>query len=347
MLLRIALALGCTVAPALAQDTRPAPTPSVVYIAHDPAAIQHYRTDPAVVRGMVNRLVLGVTGQPDVARAWRSLVSPADKVGIKISAAGGELFATHRSVVTAIADGLASAGIPRGSIIVWDRNPTGARVAGYRDGDGYELRSVAPRDGYDAKAIFSAPIMGNLIWGDLDYRSDRGQVPLFSDDENTSSESHFCRILTRAVTKVINVPVMGDSPSNGIAGCLYNMTVPNVDNWRRFSAVGSGFGASGLVEMYADPTVSKKVVLNIMDGLVAQYAGGPDAAPNYAVHYATLLASKDPVAIDAIALRQINQWRTNAHLPVLGNLAAHVEMASNAGLGNSDAARIITRKIGR
>ena len=47
---------------------------------------------------MVNRLVMAATGQPDVARAWASLVSPNDKIGIKISAAGGELFTTHHDV---------------------------------------------------------------------------------------------------------------------------------------------------------------------------------------------------------------------------------------------------------
>jgi len=69
---------------------------------------------------MVNRLVLAVTAQPDLARAWGSLVSPNDKIGIKISAAGGELFTTHRDVVNAIVDGLVAAGCPRRNIIVWD-----------------------------------------------------------------------------------------------------------------------------------------------------------------------------------------------------------------------------------
>ncbi|MBA2586402.1 MAG: DUF362 domain-containing protein [Chthoniobacterales bacterium] len=345
LLFRIVFVLCLLLSSARAQTAPPASTPSTVYIAHDAAAIQHYRTDDAVVRKMVDRLLLAVTGQSEVARAWRALVSPTDKVGIKISASGGELFSTHRAVVEAIADGLASAGVSRHSIIVWDRNTNGARAAGYRGGDRYQLLSVAPRDGYDAKAIFSAPIMGKLVWGDLDYRNDRGRTPLLSDKENTSSESHFCRILSSQVTKVINVPVMGDNPRTGIAGCVYNMTVPNLDNWRRFTAGASGGSALSLVEMYADPIIEKKVVLNLMDGLVAQYAGGVEAAPNFALHYATILASKDPVAIDAIALRQIERWRSNAHLPAIGDLAAHVEIAGQAGLGNADPARIALRNV--
>src|SRR5439155_6831371 len=147
---------------------------SIVYPAHDPSAIKQYQANPAIVRGMVNRLVLAATGQPDLARAWGSLVSPNDKIGIKISAAGGELFTTHRDVVNAIVEGLVAAGHSRGSIIVWDRSLAGASGAGY-DGraEGYQLRAIPPRDGYDAKAVFSAPILGNLVWGDLEYKAGR------------------------------------------------------------------------------------------------------------------------------------------------------------------------------
>jgi len=58
---------------------------------------------------MVDQLVLAVTHQADLASAWRSLVSPNDRIGIKISAAGGELFTTHRDIVNAIVDALAAA----------------------------------------------------------------------------------------------------------------------------------------------------------------------------------------------------------------------------------------------
>ena len=77
---------------------------SVVFAAHEPTAIKYYRTNPAVVHAMIDRLVMAVTNQPDVARSGASLVSPNDKVGIKISAAGGELFTTHRDLVNASAD---------------------------------------------------------------------------------------------------------------------------------------------------------------------------------------------------------------------------------------------------
>src|SRR5437660_4189053 len=211
----IALVLFCAIGSGVAQRPQPVPTPSVVYAAHDPDSIRDYKTNQRVVREMVNRLVLAATGQSDVAKAWASLVSPNDRIGIKISAAGGELFTTHRDIVNAIVDGLVAAGHPRNSIIVWDRSLGGIDAAGYRpDKEGYQMKSIAPRDGYDPKAVFNVPLSGRLIWGDLEFRTDRGKVP-FPSEDSTSDDSHFARILSSEVTKVINVPVMSDSGSCG------------------------------------------------------------------------------------------------------------------------------------
>ncbi len=324
----------------------PTPTPkSVVYSIHDNAAIKEYRTNPAVVREMVDRLVIAVTAQTDVGKAWASLVPPNEKVGIKISAAGGELFTTHRDVVNAIVNGLVAGGHSRKDIIVWDRNIEEIKKAGYEPGaEGYQLLSIPPRDGYDAKAVFSAPAMGKLIWGDLDYIPQRGENPMRTETANTSDTSHFAKIVTGQVTKIINVPVMSDSYATGLAGCLSNITLPNIDNWRRFALYGR-FGAAGVAQVYADPHIGPKVVLNIMDGLLAAYAGGPKCDPNFAVHNATLFASKDPVAIDALALRRLEQLRAESKMPPIGELASHVQLAGEMGLGNADLTRIDERHL--
>ena len=345
----VASVLFCATISGFAQGPQPAlaPTPSIIYAIHDSNAIKDYKTNPPVVHAMVNRLVLAATGQPDVAKAWASLVSPNDRIGIKISAAGGELFTTHHDVVNAIVDGLVAAGHPRSSIIVWDRSLGGIKDAGYRpQNDGYQLKAIAPRDGYDPKAVLSAPLLGNLVWGDFDYRADKVKMPILSDTENTSNISHFSRIVSTEVTKIINVPVMSSSEMNGIAGCLYNVTIPNIDNWRRF-AQGARFGAESIAEIYGNPLIGKKVVFNLMDGLVAQYAGGPQSQPNYAVHHATLYASKDPVALDAVALKHLEQWRVRASLPVIGHTADYVGFAGALGLGNAAANRIEIKNIGR
>src|SRR5207237_7677184 len=147
-----------------------------------------------------------------------------------------------------------------------------------------------------------APLIVNLVVGDFDYRADKVKMPILSDTENTSNISHFSRIVSTEVTKIINVPVMSSSEMNGIAGCLYNVTIPNIDNWRRF-AQGARFGAESIAEIYGNPLIGKKVVFNLMDGLVAQYAGGPQSQPHYAVHHATLSACTDSMGLDDVSLK--------------------------------------------
>src|SRR6266581_1584510 len=301
MLIRnVALVLFCAISSGLAQGQQPAPTPSIVYAVRNPDSIKQYKTNPHIVREMVNRLVMAVTGQSDVAKAWGSLVSPGERVGIKISAAGGELFTTHHDIVNAIVDGLAAAGHPRSSIIVWDRSLGGIKEAGYRpSSDGYQLKSIAPHEGYDAKAVLSAPLAGKLVWGDFEYVYNTGEMPLVADAEATSNVSHFSKIIANDIDKVINVPVMSVSERNGIAGCIYNMTIPNIDNWRRF-AQGSRFGAESLAEIYASQLIAKKVVFNLMDGLLGQYAGGPQPQPNYALHHEAVHQIKDNLLRDEL-----------------------------------------------
>ena len=183
------------------------------------------------------------------------------------------------------------------------------------------------------------------MWGDFEYVGDTGKMPLLPMPMPRSNVSHFSKIISSEVDKVINVPVMSVSETNGIAGCIYNMTIPNIDNWRRF-AQGSRFGAESLAEIYANPLIAKKVVFNLMDGLIAQYAGGPQPQPNYAVHHATLYASKDPVALDTIALKRLEEWRKRGSLRPVGPVAAYIDFASQLGLGNSAPNRIEVRKLG-
>ncbi|PYL52538.1 MAG: hypothetical protein DMF29_10700 [Verrucomicrobia bacterium] len=94
----VTLVYFCAISSLLAQAPSPPSERSIVYTTHDADAIADYKTDRRVVRAMVDRLILAVTGQPDLAKAWGSLVSPNDKIGIKISAAGGELFTTHHDL---------------------------------------------------------------------------------------------------------------------------------------------------------------------------------------------------------------------------------------------------------
>lgn len=325
----------------------PAPPPNAtIWFAHDERAIELLEENAAVTRRMVDRLVMAVTRQPDVARAWASLVTPADRVGIKVSTAGGRYLSSHRGVVEAIVAGLADAGIPRAHIFLWDRNSADLRAAGFTADRGWmNVRAIDPPRGFDRAAKFTAPVIGKLIWGDLLFEEKKRKPgkPINEADQ-LSSASHLASILTREVTKIINVPVLCDESGCGVAGALYNVTVPNIDNWRRFTQL-EGAAASSIAELYADERIGPRVVLHLMDGLLAQYAGGPRFAPHYTFAHATLYASRDPVALDANASRLIDAWRKQVHLPPLGRRVEWLQVAAQMGLGQFEESRIELRNV--
>ena len=342
----LALFIFLPPAKALEQQAPPEiPSVSTIYFADDSLALDQLEENRAVTRRMVDQLVLAVTAQPDLGKAWRSLVSPADRVGIKVCAAGGRYFASHLGIVEAIVAGLEEAGVPPARIIVWDRDLADLRSAGFvAQRGGYQVRGIAPVTGYDGAAKFTAPTLGKLIWGDLlfhDPRTRGGKRANAADQ--LSSTSHLAGFVSREITKIINVPVLSDESGCGIAGALYNLTVPNVDNWRRFTQ--SEAGAEAIPDLYADENLGPKVVLTIMDALRPQYAGGPHFNPNYAFAWHTIYAGKDPVALDAHALRLIEGWRREAKLPPIGKRAAWLESAAQAGLGNFAEGKIIVRPV--
>jgi len=60
-----------------------------------------------------------------------------------------------------------------------------------------------------------------------------------------------------------------------------------------------------------------------------------------------LYASKDPVALDAVALKYFEQWRARGSLPAIAHWLAMSVYASQIGLGNSAPNRIEVKNIGR
>jgi len=341
-------------APQAPADVEPTPVParSYVYRTQNSEAIADYEADPAVVRRMVDELVMAATGQPTVSSAWGSLVKPSDVVGIKVCANGAPLFSSHPAVVNAIASGLATAGVPAQNIVVWDREERLLKAAGFRSKNaGYRL--MWSEGNYDPKAVITSAVLGKLIYGDLLFTAKapdtlRGEFraePVEPDKkrarsiDNLSDESHMSSVLTRVVTKVINVPVLSDNAYCGLSGALFNMTIQNLDNWRRLVQDPIN-GDPSIPEAYADPRIGDKVVFQVMDGLIALYAGAPLGDANYAVHFGTLYASKDPVAMDTVALRRIDEWRLGAQMEPASKAARYLQTAFSYGLGNADLGKV-------
>jgi len=318
-----------------AEETNPpsilAPKSRVVLV-RDAGVVSGFKVDDAKARALVVAGITALTGGGDEAAVWRHFASSNDVVGIKINTQFGALQSTRRAVVETIAHGLRAAGVSATNIYVFDRDPLQMRAAGYgRAGVTNLVREVSIIDGtgWDAKVYFENALAGKLIWGDL----------LFGKEEPLSKRSHLPKLVTETITKLINVPVLQDHDVCGLAGCLYNLSFGMVDNTRRFESLGQN-GDPMIAQICAMPQVRQKLVLNIMDGLVAGYAGGPGFKPQYSWNYGALYFSVDPVAIDSLCVEALDAKRREDKVPLIGPRATHIATAGHLGLGQSGRANI-------
>jgi hypothetical protein len=280
----------------------PAATARVV-IVQDPNAIANFQPNPYVVQAMVDRGITNFTGRADVAAAWRTLVSTQDIVGIKVFSAAGEISGTRPAVVAAVVHDLIEAGLPAKHIIIWDKRADDLRTAGY-----FKLARLlrvhtegAIETGYDPTNFYlpDSAIVGNLVYGDLEFGK---------KGDNVGRKSFVTKILSHQVTKIISIAPLLNQSSTGVCGHLYSLAFGSVDNTLRFQNDPDRL-AVAIPEINALPSVGDRVVLNITDALISQYEGGADVLLHYSTVLNQLWFSRDPVALDTLAIRELNRER--------------------------------------
>ena len=318
------------------------PSLSPVILVERPDAIQNFTADPPQVKQMIDGALLKLTSAPDIATAWTRLgITPRDVVGIKITTAGGPAMCTHHSLVRAISEGLQAAGVPAAQIIIWDKFQDKMRPAGYvlraASGNHPAIASVVPGNNYDPDVFYRNNVAGSLMWGDSQFMRSMGYGG--PDSGSAATRSYYTTFVTTACTKLINVPVLTDDRFVGMNGCLASLALGSVDNNRRFQGPPS-YGDPAICEILNRDFIRRKVVVNILDALVAQCAGGPAFNPQFCQSPGALYVGRDPVAIDSLALPVLERMRRSMNVPPIGNTASYIQDACNYNLGTTDHRRI-------
>lgn len=277
-----------------------------VVVVQNPNAIVNFQPDAAIVQAMVDRGITNLTGKADVVTAWRSLVSTQDVIGIKVFSAAGEISGTRPAVVAAVVRGLLRAGLPPKHIIIWDKRDEDLRSAGFvRLARQLGVRvEGAVEAGFDPTNYYQpdSAIIGSLVYGDLEF----GKT-----GDNVGRRSFVTKILSRQVTRVISIAPLLNQPSAGVCGHLYSLAFGSVDNTLRFQNDPDRL-AVAVPEINALPAVGDRVVLNITDALIGQYEGGASVLLHYSTVLDQLWFSRDPVALDTLAIRELDRERRAA-----------------------------------
>ena len=313
--------------------------PVRVVAVENPNAIFDFQPNAAVVQSMMDRGITRFTGKPTVAAAWRSLVSTQDVVGIKVFSAAGELSGTRPAVVAAVVRGLLQAGLPPANIIIWDKRADELRAAGFFDlAAQLHIRVAGAMDtGYDPTNFYlpDSPVIGNLVYGDLEFGK---------KGEGVGRKSFVSKLVSRQMTKIISVAPLLNDNEIGVCGQLYGLAFGGVDNTYRFEDDPERL-AVAVPEIYALPAFSDRVALNITDALICQYEGGARGLLQYSSVLDQLWFSRDPVALDTLAIKELDRERRAFGAP---EFRPSLELYSNAALlqlGVNDPSKIQVDKI--
>lgn len=312
-----------------------------------------YQAEP--IRAMVQRGMCELTGEAQAADAWRRFFAPSDVVGIKMSPVGRPFVCSSKEMLGAIIEGLQSAGVKPGNIVVYERYREILESAGIPQWvpDAVRVESAAPaytaeqqdRENYDAEHYVEFPFV----------------LPGSDPKSEIARRSYFTKFLTQHVNKVINVPCLKTHELAGVTLALKNLSHGLVNNVSRSHDGPKLLYTEFIPGVVGSPLVRSKTVLNILDGTRGLFHGGPGImaglSQSYVWDHKTAYFATDPVALDRMGMIVLEAMRKKQHLKPIHEAKPdslwpgpvrqpeYIDSAGQAGLGEADASKIAFQRI--
>lgn len=326
----------------------------------NPQAVVSNRNDRSQIKRMLDSGLSTLFGIPDGPSVWKSLFEPGDVVGIKVNPAGQPHVVSSIEIVWECIAGLALAGVKPRDVIVFDRFEHEFRAAGYDkqlpDGVRWEASSATntPASQIDVKGYDPD------VFVKLDFCDPKQDV---KDDR--VFRSHLSLVVSRKCNKIITIPCLKDHRATGVTGALKNMSHGFSNNVAR-SHGGAHLNQTNVFipAVCSLAPIRQKVVLHILDGLRGVYQGGPFSGnwPADPWVRGSIFLAADPVALDAVAWKMLDEKRVSKGLPVLARsglmgenptgketffmrLPQHVAVAESIGLGVFDETKVVHRRV--
>lgn len=326
----------------------PGPYPGYVVAVHADKSIdpESEKVDAGVVREMVSRGMRTLTGAASDADAWKRFISADDVVGIKANCSGAPGAMSTPEIIAEIARNVIAVGVRPENVYVWERSQLDR--AGYDKfiPPGVQLH-MAGRTGYDPTTFVECNFFG---------------------EEDT--RSNIVALVTRKLTKIINVPNMKDHGASGVTGCLKNIAYGSFGNVARSHRDVKTNTLTFIGRLASVEPIRSRTVLNVMDGVRGVWHGGPfSPSRKFRFYPKQILFGTDPVAMDRLLIDVIDGKRKaegavsvwhhdmkhvqpgqgysdNPNIDRFLREPGHIEYAArNFGLGVYDIAKIKVKRI--
>lgn len=290
----------------------------VVLVYHSEVVDEAGRIQQPLLQKMVDKGVIAFSGENTIADAWGKYFSADDIVGLKVNALGmadleGMDYAQHFPAVTnAIASGLKKAGVKEGNMIIWDRSEEELSQAGFTIN----------------RELTAMRVIGNK-------KRRRGSDAQFNAKSYPvgKSSSRVCSILADRCTALVNIPVPKTHGSAAFTGALKNHygTIDNPSELHPNSCTNPG-----IPEVNTIPMIRDKQKLIVYDAMLVAIEGGPRWRRRFTKPYGGILVGTDPVAIDTVALKILDQKRKEEGMDPIAPRALHIPLSAKLGIGTDN-----------
>lgn len=331
----------------------PGAFPGRVIEIHNQAAMTENKIDADVVKQMVQKGITQLSGK-NIKESFGMFFNKNDIVGIKVNPVGPGLISTRPEVVEAVIDWLRLGGIPAKNIIIWDRIDYMLKDAGFTP-ERFPGVRIEGLHTFDEEAA-AGKTKDNSRWMDKNgkhisednfdkdvyYFADVDgpkELPYLNQHVFNGKYSYFGNLLTKKLTKIINIPVFKNT-GNGISMATKNLGYGAICNTGRLH---KPLFFDVCTEVLAFPAIRDKLVLNITDGLRAQYDGGPMPNAKFTYLYNTMFFATDPFALDMICHNIIVEKRREMKVKKFNEhprYTSYLHYAQRLGLGIADPKKI-------
>jgi hypothetical protein len=314
---------------ATGQHALPGPFPGKVIEVRDKKSLVDDKPDAKVVSAMFERGIRGLTSL-DMKQSYRLLFDEGDVIGIKVNPVGAPLIHTKIELTQAVVRWLMDNQVPARNIVIWDRFdymlkdagytadkfPAGVTIEGLQtmDEEGNKWRGADGNhvsiNNFDRDVFYFAKgVVGKSVAG---YKDDEFYL---NQHVFNGEYSYFGKLLTKKLTKIINLAAFKNT-GHGISMATKNMGYGSVCNTGRLHAP---LFFNVCAEVLAAPVLRNKLVLNITDGLRAQYDGGPDKNAQFVYNNHALYFATDPFALDMVCHKQLIAKRKEMGITINAN----------------------------
>lgn len=330
----------------------PGPFPGRVVQVQNSQAMNEDKPNAKVINSMFETGLQKLT-QKDTKDSFRLIFSEKDIVGIKVNPVGAGLISTRLEVVDAVISWLTDNGLPKENIIIWDRFEYMLHDAGFTPerypGIGIEGLQTMDEAAAEGKTDDNSRWLdknGNHVsldkfdkdiyyWADVEAPQEKTYL---NQHVVNTKYSYFGKLLTKKLTKIINIPVFKNT-GNGISMATKNIGYGAICNTGRLHRP---LFFDVCTEVFAFPVIRDKLVLNITDGLRAQYQGGPGPNAQFTYLYNSLFFATDPFALDMVCHNILVDKRKSMSVKVNEHpkYTEYLRYAQRLNLGITDPGKI-------